>query len=82
MPQISINALKGATFISTIDGQGGPIQMKRLCQCPEWGDLHFYQLWNSSEVFLQNCVNALNGAFISTYAKGKTETYQDIVSMP
>ena len=36
-----VNALKGATFISTInsgrDGTEG-----KMCQCPERGDLHFY----------------------------------------
>ena len=36
-----VNALKGATFIST----GQSIRWTEsfiLCQCPEWGDLHFH----------------------------------------
>ena len=38
-----VNALKGATFIST----GQKISLKVLglwCQCPERGDLHFYEV--------------------------------------
>ena len=36
-----VNALNGATFISTriANKRKGVIL---LCQCPEWGDLHFH----------------------------------------
>ncbi len=38
-----VNALKGATFISTeVERQIAELQEK-LCQCPERGDLHFYE---------------------------------------
>ena len=42
MPQISINALNGATFISTTTDKIIRSAAAALCQCPEWGDLHFY----------------------------------------
>ena len=34
--------LKGATFISTITVAEGKTSEAMLCQCPEWGDLHFH----------------------------------------
>ena len=38
-----------------------------MCQCPEWGDLHFYGLNVEDKSNNEGCVNALNGAtFIST----------------
>ena len=36
------NALKGATFISTTAGKADGSYRNVLCQCPEWGDLHFH----------------------------------------
>ena len=48
MPQISINALNEATFISTEQvmlRQG----LITVCQCPEWGDLHFYKAFHNAE---------------------------------
>ncbi len=42
-----------------------------MCQCPEWGDLHFYPDENAKKTKINKCVNALNGAtFISTLASG------------
>ena len=43
--------------------------MKEMCQCPEWGDLHFYySIAKFMSSLCGGCVNALNGAtFISTY---------------
>ena len=70
MPQISINALKGASFISTKMTKLKALKPV-LCQCPEWGDLHFYVQSLSQIVQKYNCVNALKGAtFISTLASG------------
>ena len=40
---VCVNALNGATFISTQNKNDFDI-MKEMCQCPEWGDLHFYAL--------------------------------------
>ena len=37
-----VNALKGATFISTRWRLTEKISEITLCQCPERGDLHFY----------------------------------------
>ena len=64
------NALKGATFISTTAGKADGSYRNVLCQCPEWGDLHFHAL-EAKEVYIKvACVNALNGAtFISTDEK-------------
>ena len=40
-----VNALKGATFIST-EITCMQRERQKLCQCPERGDLHFYPcLW-------------------------------------
>ena len=39
-----VNALNGATFISTITVAEGKTSEAMLCQCPEWGDLHFYKI--------------------------------------
>ena len=39
----------------------------KMCQCPEWGDLHFYGLNVEDKSNNEGCVNALKGAtFIST----------------
>ena len=61
-----VNALKGATFISTLAVELQTNSWLIPCQCPERGDLHFYE--NIMIVGkLMNCVNALKGAtFIST----------------
>ena len=40
-PHYCVNALKGATFISTAIMANVNLTM-RMCQCPERGDLHFY----------------------------------------
>ena len=37
-----VNALNGATFISTRSLLWMRM-MDMMCQCPEWGDLHFYR---------------------------------------
>ena len=40
-----VNALKGATFISTGMTTAEKLRVE-MCQCPERGDLHFYPcLW-------------------------------------
>ena len=39
---MSVNALKGATSISTILGKDFMRTKIGMCQCPERGDLHFY----------------------------------------
>ena len=36
------NALNGATFISTKKAFTEAETETELCQCPEWGDLHFH----------------------------------------
>ncbi len=49
---------------------------KKSCQCPEWGDPHFYAESKLSDLLdVINCVNALKGAtLISTWPqKGKRE---------
>ncbi len=54
-------------------GRGKGEKMKiTLCQCPEWGDLHFHRLaYSKKGETSESCVNALNGAtFISTLASG------------
>ena len=38
-----VNALKGATFISTMEKLVGINGATVMCQCPEWGDLHFHE---------------------------------------
>ena len=38
------NALKGATFISTTAGKADGSYRNVLCQCPEWGELHYHKL--------------------------------------
>ena len=37
-----VNALNGATFISTVETAEVDTPDETECQCPEWGDLHFY----------------------------------------
>ncbi len=37
-----VNALNGATFISTEQPVMHTDDEFELCQCPEWGNLHFY----------------------------------------
>ena len=54
-----------------------------MCQCPKWGDLHFYGLNVEDKSNNEGCVNAQKGGDLhfygnNLYAKGKTET----VSMP
>ena len=45
--------------------------MSLVCQCPERGDLHFYEKRNQTSIHQKNRVNALKGAtFISTLASG------------
>ena len=69
---VCVNALKGATFISTEDiGIPGTVD-EWMCQCPERGDLHFHLLSvPRNRRFFEKCVNALKGAtFISTLASG------------
>ena len=63
--------MNGATFISTHSADWIEL-LTMLCQCPEWGDLHFYQIIPRRKDNEQSdCVNALNGAtFISTLASG------------
>ena len=47
------------------------IQTRKRCQCPERGDLHFYETTKKTNEWIFRCVNALNGAtFISTLASG------------
>ena len=42
-----------------------------MCQCPERGDLHFYQFDDRDRSQPSCCVNALKGAtFISTLGSG------------
>ena len=66
----------------------------RMCQCPEWGDLHFYDYAGSDkDKLFAYCVNALNGAtFISTLGSGNphkqrlceavfAEVFQNILKM-
>ena len=44
--RVCVNALKGATFISTRRSLYQHTEKSTVCQCPEWGDLHFYPcLW-------------------------------------
>ena len=42
IPFFGLNALNGATFISIERAKVGANPLV-LCQCPEWGDLHFYE---------------------------------------
>ena len=61
-----VNALKGATLISTKVRRYLQLIQKR-CQCPERGDPHFYGLREKLELVKDSCVNALKGAtLIST----------------
>ncbi len=65
-----VNALNGATSIST-ETELAVIEKNEMCQCPEWGDLHFYEDLQSELEYVMECVNALNGATsISTLASG------------
>ena len=62
-----VNALKGATFISTILAYNTGKSIDEMCQCPKRGDLHFHLLSERVFLMLLVCVNALKGAtFIST----------------
>ena len=66
-----VNALKGATFISTKRSIMQKAIHLRLCQCPERGGLHFYEEKYDYALKQLLCVNALKGAtFISTLASG------------
>ena len=66
-----VNALKGATFISTVFMALALLTWFGLCQCPEWGDLHFHSFIQKMVATPIVSVNALNGAtFISTLASG------------
>ena len=59
------------------------MEKKRVCQCPERGDLHFYERKLRISELKTVCVNALKGATsISTKDKNalKTDAYK--VSMP
>ena len=54
-----------------------------MCQCPEWGDLHFYLESFPVMKALLMSVNALKGATsISTEPKPVPEHWDDDVSMP
>ena len=65
-----VNALKGATFISTTAGKADGSYRNVMCQCPEWGDLHFHCITVCKNGGAWNGVNALKGAtFISTLLK-------------
>ena len=59
--ELCVNALKGATSIST-KAEIKAIFAAKMCQCPERGDLHFYEYDNHDCVCLFYCVNALKGA--------------------
>ena len=62
------NALNGATFISTASVKIQFMTSSKECQCPEWGDLHFYEEYGVKANVVIEGVNALNGAtFISTW---------------
>ena len=62
-----VNALKGATFISTKESKC-IWRSIIMCQCPERGDLHFHGQRGRALITTSSyCVNALKGAtFIST----------------
>ena len=66
-----INALKGATLISTVINEGKFPKVEEY-QCPERGDPHFYETTApETEAPSRDCVNALKGAtLISTKRKG------------
>ena len=54
-----------------------------MCQCPEWGDLHFYLESFPVMKALLMSVNALKGATsISTSKRNKGEMNFVYVSMP
>ena len=54
-----------------------------MCQCPEWGDLHFYGLNVEDKSNNEGCVNALKGAtFISTDVIVNSLIMDEDVSMP
>ena len=52
-----VNALNGATFISTITVAEGKTSEAMLCQCPEWGDLHFYDMKEITVEDINNIVS-------------------------
>ena len=77
-----VNALNEATFISTNQSLKTDVY-PMLCQCPEWGDLHFHCITVCKNGGAWNGVNALNGAtFISTERKIRGCKANGIVSMP
>ncbi len=54
-----------------------------MCQCPERGDLHFYQDEMVEKHAGIRCVNALKGATsISTVYGNSTDQWRKRVSMP
>ena len=61
IPFFGVNALNGATFIST-NTMLSRIGTTEECQCPERGDLHFYRLRLLLPSLKNSCVNALKGA--------------------
>ena len=64
---LCVNALTGATFISTGATMRKNGVILNMCQCPNWGDLHFYSNFTKTQKRMRKCVNALTGAtFIST----------------
>ena len=78
-----VNALKGATSISTVAPINIQAQFLKLCQCPERGDLHFYQKenWSSSPSNLCQCPERGDLHFYN----GITVNFQQVhgdVSMP
>ena len=38
-----VNVLEGVIFISTTTTTFNKVEIKEVCQCPERGDLHFYE---------------------------------------
>ena len=46
-----VNALNGATLISTT-GKSLMVSTVKVCQCPEWGDPHFYDVADLRKVMI------------------------------
>ena len=62
-----VNALKGATLISTVVNRETSAEYLHSCQCPERGDTAFLLDTCRKWLTQKSCVNALKGATLHFY---------------
>ena len=62
--RVCVNALSRAILISTASQISPTMKHRRVCQCPQSGNPHFYQDHGKKDKKLRNCVNALSRAIL------------------